>query len=257
MCVVPTEWGPSGRRARPVDAGDPPAPRSGAGPGGSGEQVVEGVTPVSGTPSPHGPATKERLCQLSGSENTVDAAVWAAAIAAVVSIVGFLLNQWWARRERRARAFADAMAALTRWEQIPFTVWRRPNSSADTRSSIGREITDCYTAITYHVALLRIESPLVGEAYRLLVNKLQKQKNDNQDLAWRSPLLTTDEDMVRKPPFAFVNAVTERQLCRLAMRRELSMWSRPTRRDTLGRLKALEPKEDSSGQEKAENAAGD
>ena len=166
-------------------------------------------------------------------------AIWAAAIAAVVSVMGFMLNQSWSRRDRRAKSFADAMAALTRWEQVPFTIWRRPSSSPEVRSILGKEITECYAGVTYHIALLRLESPLVGDAYVLLNNTLQQAKNDNQDRAWGSPLLTSDQDMTTDPPFEFVNAKPERDLCRLAMQRDLALWRRFTRKDTGKRLAEL------------------
>src|SRR5258706_9798178 len=52
------------------------------------------------------------------SDNGFGPAEWAtiiaAAIAAIVALAGYALTQAWARRERRARTFADALAAVAR-----------------------------------------------------------------------------------------------------------------------------------------------
>lgn len=78
---------------------------------------------------------------MNGSSQVVNAAVVAAVIAAGVSVIGFFVNQFSVRRERRSKTFADAMAALTRWSQLPYAVLQRTDSTPQTRKALGQEIT--------------------------------------------------------------------------------------------------------------------
>ncbi len=50
----------------------------------------------------------------------------AALIAALVAVAGYALTQAWTRREQRAKAFADALAAVEEYLEAPYRVRRRP-----------------------------------------------------------------------------------------------------------------------------------
>jgi hypothetical protein len=49
----------------------------------------------------------------------------AALIAALVAVTGYMLTQAQARRERRAREFADALAAVEEYLEAPYRIRRR------------------------------------------------------------------------------------------------------------------------------------
>jgi hypothetical protein len=138
---------------------------------------------------------------------------------------------------KRARNYADALAALRRWQETPYMVWRRPASDPTTRARIGQELSDSVREVTYHARLLRLESDVVGEAFKQLWDQIRLTRGANRRLAWRSPLITTDEQMADDPPFEIADADPEFELCTLAMRRELSLWSPLLRWDTRRRLR--------------------
>jgi hypothetical protein len=53
------------------------------------------------------------------------APITAALIAAIVAIVGYLVTQTQIRRDRKAREFADALAALCDYVQLPYSIYLR------------------------------------------------------------------------------------------------------------------------------------
>ena len=165
----------------------------------------------------------------------MDAAIWAAAIVAAVTLAGYLLNQSWTRRQRRATAYAEALAALRRWQEVPYLVLRRPASDAVTRAELGKEMSQAVSGLAYHVNLLRLDSAVVGEAYELLWRQARRTRSPNLKRAWLTPPIEQDVEMA-EAPFPLPDIDAELDLCLLAMRRELSLMSRFLSRDTRRRL---------------------
>jgi hypothetical protein len=158
----------------------------------------------------------------------IDPAVQAAAVASVVAagatVSGYLLNQSRARRERRATAFANALAAIRDYENFPFTVWRRTADDAATRDRLWEVQSRDGSAVRRHRVWLKIESPMVGEAYDRLWRVVRHARAINLSLAWSSPPRTSDQLMIGEP-LGFVRepGLAETELCIQAMRNELSL----------------------------------
>ena len=140
------------------------------------------------------------------------------------------------RRERRAKVYAEALAAMRRFQEVPYKVWRRPASDAKTRAEIGQEHSDATAGVAYHQVLLRMDSEVVGAAYWDLWSQVRVTRKANRVLAWKSPVITSDEAMAENPPFERDDADVELELCLLAMRREMSLLGPLLRRDTRRRL---------------------
>lgn len=167
----------------------------------------------------------------------MDAALLAAVIASAATLVGFLLNQAGQRRERRAKTYADALAALRRWQEVPYAIARRPASDSLTRSALGKEISDAVSGVAYHASLLRLESEPLGESYVLLWRQLRRSRAQNRETAWKLPIIASDAEMAPDLPFVPEDADPEYDLCLLAMRRELTLWGWILRRDTSRQIK--------------------
>jgi hypothetical protein len=165
------------------------------------------------------------------------AAIWAAAIAACATLAGYLFNQSRIRRERRATAFADAMAAMRDYEDFPFSVWRRTNCDDATRARLDTRRSKNGRAVRRHRVWLRIEAPVVGEAYEQLWRAVRQAYSTNLSLAWAAPPRTCDQLMIGEPPdFVRAPGLEETELCIRAMRNELSllpMLRRPHLRELL------------------------
>jgi hypothetical protein len=169
------------------------------------------------------------------------AAISGATVAALATVLGYLFTQARARRERKAKAFAEAMAAMRRFYDFPHKVWRRSVSDAATRERLSEEHSLGSREVRFHLIWLKIESPVVGEAYEQLWAVVHGARLFNANLAWSSPPRATDQDMVGEPPGFWRKAgARETDLCIRAMRNELSWWP------ALGRpriRRALDPRE--------------
>ena len=155
----------------------------------------------------------------------VDAGGWAvlgaATVAGSVTIAGYLLSQSWSRRERKARMYADAIAAMRRFQELPYKILRRAASDSATRATIGQEHSDSISGVAYHQALLRIDSAVVGEADLELFDQVRRAQKINRVIAWRTTVLCSDPEMADNPPFVRSGSDIELSNCILAMRREL------------------------------------
>jgi hypothetical protein len=90
-------------------------------------------------------------------------------------LAGYLLNQVWARNERRAKAFADALAAIESYLEMPYRVRRRPASNSETRATLTNQMSDIKAHIAFHQAWLQVEAPRVADAYDALVRAAQEE----------------------------------------------------------------------------------
>ena len=83
---------------------------------------------------------------------------WAQAVALIVPIVGAVtavavtygLNQRTARRERQAKAFAEALTAIEDYAQMPYRSRRRPNTP-EARDEISAELNKIQTRLRFNM----------------------------------------------------------------------------------------------------------
>ena len=124
---------------------------------------------------------------ITGSEGQMSWAQAAAFIVPVVTLAGAVitaaatygLNQRAARRERLARAFAEALTAIEDYAQMPYRIRRRPGT-LEARNQISMELSYIQSRIAFQHSWLHIEAAEVG---------LQMKE------AWTRPAPTADEQM--------------------------------------------------------------
>jgi hypothetical protein len=134
-------------------------------------------------------------------------ASWTAAqtafvIAALIAVSGgvisvsitYWLNQRLARRERQAKAFAEALAAVEDYAELPYRV-RRRRDTRDARYDLAEDVSRIQSRLAYHQALLHIEAPQVADSYAILVRAVKIQAGSQMREAWQQTLLTTDDAM--------------------------------------------------------------
>ncbi|PWR12622.1 hypothetical protein DKT69_23415 [Micromonospora sicca] len=130
------------------------------------------------------------------------AAQTAIVIVAVIAILGgivsasvtYTLNQSAARRERQAKAFAEALNAVEDYAEMPYRV-RRRRDTPEARYDLTDEVSKIQSRLAYHQALLQIEAPEVAASYATLVRATKIQAGGQMRQAWQQPVLTTDADM--------------------------------------------------------------
>src|SRR5258707_11695030 len=148
----------------------------------------------------------------------------AALIAALVAVAGYALTQAWTRREQRAKAFADALAAVEEYLEAPYRVRRRPGATPEVRAALTAALSDLQARIALHGAWLHVVAPAVGQAYDALVSAARAEGGTQMTEAWKSAPLTSDGDMNLKVASPHPQADAQRARVIAAMRRHLRLW---------------------------------
>lgn len=99
----------------------------------------------------------------------------AALIAALVAVAGYMLTQAQARRERKAKEFADALAAVAEYLEAPYRIRRRQAATPEAREALASSLSDLQARIALHRAWLQVEAPAVGQAYDALVSAARSE----------------------------------------------------------------------------------
>ena len=152
---------------------------------------------------------------------------WAQAtalIVAVITVVGAVvagavtygLNQRAGRRERQARAFAEALTAIEEYAMMPYRIRRRHNTP-EARNEISVELDKIQSRIAFQHAWLQIEAAEVAVAYDLLVRAARSEAGQQMKDAWTRPSPTLDEEMSLGGSYPRVEIDVARSNCIRAM----------------------------------------
>jgi hypothetical protein len=147
-----------------------------------------------------------------------------AALAGAVAFSGQIYNQAKQRRIDTGKTFAEAMSAVSDYEDLAFRVRRRPSSTPETRWELSQRISEVHTRMDYYTALLDINAPEVAVEYRELVEKVREVFNVYIKDAWTHPPYETDTDMNQRLGQQYPGKETvdpARITCTEAMRRRL------------------------------------
>jgi hypothetical protein len=146
-----------------------------------------------------------------------------AVIAGAVALIGYLLSQHAARRERKSKIYAEALATVRSLEEMPFRIRRRPSSDPETRAALATRLSDVFTDLRFHIAYLQVDSKVVGDSFIDLVDRTREFGAKFRMDAWESPVMIADADMNMRFGYEYKNR-PELDLCVVAMRRGLSFW---------------------------------
>lgn len=150
------------------------------------------------------------------------ATILAAAIAALVGLSGYLVNQSANRRAQRTNMYAEALQSLRAYQNLPHLIARRSKSDAETREKLWNAVGDAVRSVRFYVGWLYIHSPEVGEAYELLFEKIRILGRSYRSDAWQRPLVTSDSEMSEEIDYPYSSQTRrERELCLSAMRADL------------------------------------
>ena len=148
---------------------------------------------------------------------------WARAAAFIVPVITlagavitagatFGLNQWAARRERLARTFAEALAAIEDYAQMPYRIRRRPGT-LEARNQISMEHSNSQSRIAFQHAWLHIEAADVAAAYDLLIRAAWAEAGFQMKEAWTRPAPTADEQMTLETTYPRMHLDSARSQC--------------------------------------------
>ncbi len=154
-------------------------------------------------------------------------------LTAAIALLGYWNTQHLQRRDRRGVMYAEAMAAMRAFEQAPYLVRRRADSTGTTRADLAARLIQANTQVTYSEKLLLMDSPAVGRAYGLLASVTKDQVRAHRDEAWRTPVIAHDDQVPDSTTQYPYDNEPEWNLCVIAMRRELTFLGRMRRRGTI------------------------
>jgi hypothetical protein len=126
---------------------------------------------------------------------TILAAFGAAAIAAIIAVVGYGRQRKAERRAERATLYGHAITAVEEYLEWPYRI-RRRDDTAESRGAITSAISDTKTAISLHQALLEMHAPTaVSDAYNAFVAAAQREAGPQMTAAWKAHPTTAGEQV--------------------------------------------------------------
>jgi hypothetical protein len=88
--------------------------------------------------------------------------VIAAIIAAAVATFGYVITARAKLLEDRRKTYAEALAAVHAYQELPHRIRRRPNSSQTILDGLGTVISDIQRDLDFYKSLLYLDSPNSG-----------------------------------------------------------------------------------------------
>jgi hypothetical protein len=123
---------------------------------------------------------------------TLIVAIITGAGAVVAAAVTYGLNQRAGRREQQAKAFAEALAIIEKYANMPYRIRRRP---PEARHEISAELDKIQSQIAFQHAWLQIEAPEVAAAYDRLIRAARSEAGEQMKKAWTQLPPSLDEEM--------------------------------------------------------------
>lgn len=126
---------------------------------------------------------------------TVAGPVVAALIAGLVALIVLAVNQYQARQDARRKDFAEALAAVERYAELPYRILRREDSTPEVRGRMADHVHGVQQDLLFHKSWVRIQSPSVADVYDALLRITREEAGSAMTEAWRTIPICKDEDM--------------------------------------------------------------
>ena len=125
--------------------------------------------------------------------------VSAAVVASVLALAGVLAtvaaNQYLARQDRLRKDFAEALAAVERYAELPYRVLRRQTSDAETRERLSDAIHEVQQDLLFHRSWVRVQDAHAADTYDALVGAARREAGQAMTRAWGTDPIASDEGM--------------------------------------------------------------
>ncbi|MDP9438173.1 MAG: hypothetical protein M3P49_05455 [Actinomycetota bacterium] len=119
----------------------------------------------------------------------------AAIVTGLVALVVLAVNQYQARQDARRKDFAEALAAVERYAELPYRILRRQGSTPEVRGRMADFVHEVQQDLLFHKSWVRIQSPRVAEVYDALLRITREEAGSAMTEAWRTAPISKDEDM--------------------------------------------------------------
>ena len=123
-----------------------------------------------------------------------------AAITGAISILLFVITNWWngqrARLTRSRDVFSKAYAVTQEYKEFPYVIRRRRASAPEEeRIRISSELRRVQSDLAFYSAWLMTESPRVHLSYSELIQQLRRVAGTAMHEAWLEPATVDDSKM--------------------------------------------------------------
>jgi hypothetical protein len=130
--------------------------------------------------------------------------------------VTYGLNQRAGRRERQAKAFAEALATIEDYVVMPYRIRRRLNTP-ESSSEISAELDKIQARMVFQQAWLQIEAPEVAATYDYLIQVARSEAGQQMKDAWTKAPLKSAQYMSLGEAYSRTQTDTARMACIKAM----------------------------------------
>jgi hypothetical protein len=145
-----------------------------------------------------------------------------AVIAAATALSGYLINSAAGRRTDRARRYAEALDAIERYRQLPYSFLRLHNGTTEMRIELARMLGEVQVSLALYRRWLALESPELGAAYDAVVDKIREQNSGFRRDALSRPIADEDLAIEIDRPYKFDDRPQRAELLRI-MRKHLAL----------------------------------
>lgn len=156
-------------------------------------------------------------------------ALLTAGIAAVVAVRTYKTQQREARRQERARIYAEAVRAVEDYMESPYRI-RRRDGTATARREITQRISDVKSQISFYTGWMAIYAEdELHAAYMKYYEAARSEAGGQMTAAWHSKPTRRDQDVPVGAPLSRAATDAARAQLLEAMKRDLTAGKRPRR----------------------------
>lgn len=149
------------------------------------------------------------------------ATIIAAALAAVIAVVGYTVQRKITRRSERADLYGNAIAAVEAYLEGPYRIRRKIKDPANW-FAISSALSDAKSAISHYQALLQMHAPAnVAAAYTAFVDAAIAEAGPQMTTAWSAPPIRRATDVPLRTGYGRSNADDQRAAMVTAMGADL------------------------------------
>jgi hypothetical protein len=123
------------------------------------------------------------------------ATIIAAALAAIIAVVGYTVQRKITRRSERADLYGNAIGAVEAYLEGPYRI-RRKTDDLGNWFAISSALSNAKTAISHHQALLEMHAPAaVSAAYTAFAEAAIREAGPQMTAAWGTPPIQAPRDV--------------------------------------------------------------
>jgi len=128
-------------------------------------------------------------------ETVGNAGIYTAAAAVLVVVLKAAFDATADRAQQRRQRYAEMVAALVSWAELPFRIRRRSSNDPTVRAALVERTHELQERLVVHGAELSAECPWLSKRYDHALATVKAATAPRLNEAWKLPLITDVGDM--------------------------------------------------------------